>query len=56
MITHIKLSITEGPSLPASTLEKLVAIAESMGKTPEELLAEIITREVTENTEPKKAA
>lgn len=55
MITHIQLSITEGPSLPASTLEKLVAIAESMGKTPEELLAELIAREVAEYPTGKAA-
>lgn len=49
MITTIQLSITEGPSLPASKLEKLVRIAEAAGKTPDEYLAEMISREVDEH-------
>lgn len=52
MITTIQLSITEGPSLPASALEKLVALATSRGLTADELLAELILREVSDTPPP----
>lgn len=55
MITTIQLSITEGPSLPASKLEKLVKIAAAAGKTPDEYLAEMITREVDGGKKPRKS-
>lgn len=46
MITSIQLTITEGPSLPLSTLEGFAAIAEESGKTPEQFLMELIRAEV----------
>ena len=54
MITTIQLSITDGPSLPASKLEKLVRIAADAGKTPDEYLAEMICREVDGDKKPRK--
>lgn len=57
MITNIQLTIVPGPTLTGATLEKFAEIAAGEGKTADELLAEIITREVAATSPaPTKAA
>ena len=46
MIATIQLNIIPGPTLAVSTLERFAALAAAAGKTPDEYLAEAITREV----------
>lgn len=56
MITAIQLQIVPGAGLKQETLDKLTEKAAQMGKSPDALLAEIITKAVDDKPRRRRVA